>query len=418
MRLTRRDFVKGVGAGVLSLGGAPPAFLLKAAESGKAANDGRVLVLVELAGGNDGLNTVIPFADPEYAKNRPGIGIPKNDVIKINDSLGFHPRMKGLKQLYDDGVLAVIQGVGYPNPDRSHFRSMDIWHTAQPDSKKIADGWIGRMLDARAKDAAGELPALSLGCDKQPVAFMAGKINIPNIKNIDSYRLRLNGSDDDMARRRELMARLANINSPDGDASHSAANAELDFLRRTARTAFLSAERLRQVSEGYKPTAPYPESELGQRLQRIAQMIASDFGPRIFFVSLDGFDTHSQQVGAHAALLTELSDAIRAFAVDLKGHKIDDRVVLATFSEFGRRVKENGSLGTDHGAASQMFILTPTGKAGIHGAHPSLTDLDLREGDLKQHTDFRRVYATLLDKWLGYPSEPILGGNFDPLNFI
>ena len=343
-----------------------------------------MLVLVQLAGGNDGLNTVIPFGDPEYAKARPGIGIPKQAVLKIDDQVGLHPQMTGFKSLYDEGLLSIIQGVGYPNPNRSHFRSTDIWHSARLDSEDTADGWLGRALDLTVDQHAGKVPALALGTDRLPLALVCNKLHVPTVKNLKEFHLQLgSGSESDRKLRGRLIHDLANQPAPAGS--------ELDVLRKTTLTAVSTAKRLKEVTAAYKPAAKYPASGLANKLKTVAQLIAGDLGTRIFFVSLGGFDTHSKQAGAHQALLGELSAAVRALFSDLKGHRLQDRVLLATFSEFGRRVKENGSLGTDHGAASQMFVVTPSGRGGLIGKQPSLTDLS--QGGLKFHTDFRSVYA-------------------------
>jgi uncharacterized protein (DUF1501 family) len=409
MSTTRRRFLGQLGAaGLLSVGGLPPEFLCRAARAAdQAKNDGRILVLVELEGGNDGLNTVIPFGDDEYYKARPGLGVDRDQILKLDDYHGLHPGLAGLKSLYDEGRLAVLQGVGYPNPDRSHFRSMDIWHSAEPERETFDRGWLGRMLDAQAGAADAQSPALALGVQRLPLALVASKINVPAVSDLSAYRLEVgSGSSELQAARRKLLAELAERNGHAG--------AELDFLRQTALTAYRSAERLRSVTEGYKAAAEYPASGLGEQLKLIAQIIASGLETRIFFVSLSGFDTHSQQAPAHQLLLAELGDAVQAFHKDLAGHGLAERVMLVTFSEFGRRVKENGSLGTDHGAASQMFVMTPL-TGGIVGKHPSLTELT--DGDLIHHTDFRAVYATLLERWLGLPSEGVLGGRFAPLAF-
>jgi uncharacterized protein (DUF1501 family) len=409
---TRREFLGQVGtAGFVSLGTPVPTFLCRAALAAETnrPTHGRILVVIELAGGNDGLNTVIPHGDPIYYKLRPGIGIPQPAVLKIDNYLGLHPAMKGFKDLYDEGLLAIVQGVGYDNPNRSHFRSMDIWHSARPDAEYTQDGWLGRGLDQTAGKAPAGIPALALGTEKLPLALVSAKVNVPMVRDFASYQLELgSGSERDRKLRRRLIGELAD--------APATAQSDLDFLRRTAQLAYTSAEKLRSVAAGYKPAAEYPPSSLGQRLKTIAQMIAADLGTRIFFVSLDGFDTHSQQSPGHQALLAELTDAVRAFVRDLKGHKLAERLLLVTFSEFGRRVKENGSLGTDHGAASQMFVVSTAGKPGLHGKHPALSDLV--EGDLKHHTDFRAVYATVLEKWLGIPSEPVLGRRFHTLDFV
>jgi uncharacterized protein (DUF1501 family) len=418
MSTNRRVFLKQLGtAGIVSLGISPPQFLARAAwaleEQKNKTASGRVLVLVQLAGGNDGLNTVIPHGDDEYYKARPGIGIPKPNVLKIDDSLGLHPQMTGFKELYDEGQLAIVQGVGYPNPDRSHFRSMDIWHSARPDVDYTQDGWLGRGLDLTLEGHAGEMRAMALGTNRLPLALLASKVNVPSISNLAGYHLELGaGPEENRKLQRRLMGEIADRPGQ----ANGRESANLDFLRKTALTAFSSADKLKEVTASYKPATTYPANGLGEKLKVVAQIVAGDLGTRVIFVSLDGFDTHAQQAGAHQALLDELSSAVRAFFQDLKGHNLDQRVLLATFSEFGRRVKENGSLGTDHGAASQIFVAGPSVKAGLWGKHPSLTDLV--EGDLKFHTDFRSVYATLLTKVLDWPAEKVLGGAFPLVDFV
>ena len=420
MSTNRRTFLQKLGAaGLVTLGVAPPAFLARAAVAAelqkKQPTSGRILVLLQMAGGNDGLNTVIPHGDPEYFKARPGIAIPKPTVLKIDDMLGLHPRMTGFKELYDEGQLAIVQGVGYANPDRSHFRSMDIWHSARPGADFFQDGWLGRGLDLTLEGHAGEMRAMALGTNRLPLALLGSKENVPSVSNLAGYQLELGArSEEDRKLKRSLMGELLGRSGMADDAS--AAGGNLEFLRQTALTAVASADKLKKVTTSYKPAVPYPTSGLGEKLKLVAQIIAGDLGTRVIFVSLDGFDTHAQQAGAHQALLGELSAAIRVFFQDLKGLRLDDRVLLATVSEFGRRVKENGSLGTDHGAASQVFIVGPAVKGGLHGKHPSLTDLV--EGDLKFHTDFRSVYATLLNRVLEWPAEAVLGSAFPLIDFV
>jgi uncharacterized protein (DUF1501 family) len=388
----------------------PPEFLRRAALANEAhANHSgeRILVVLELEGGNDGLNTVIPYANDEYYKARPGIAIAREAVLRLNDNLGLHPQLAGLRELFDNGMLAIVQGVGYPQQDRSHFRSMDIWQSASLDAAAPDRGWLGRALDHAADRQAPDAPALAVGLQRLPLALTAANVNVPTIADIDGFKLNP-GSDDAAGRkRRDLMRELAE--------PASSSSGESLFLERAAATAYRTAQRLDELKRAYQPAASYPATQLANNLKLIAQMIAGDLGTRIFFVSLGGFDTHAQQAGAHQALLGELSSSVKAFYDDLKGHSLDERVVLATYSEFGRRVKENGSLGTDHGAASQMFVVT-SGKGGLYGEHPALNDLD--EGDLKFHTDFRSVYATLLEKWLGFAAEPVLGSQFALMDFV
>lgn len=406
----RREFLRQLGtAGVISLSAGSPQFLARAAETSTATSavDQRVLVLIQLAGGNDGLNTLIPHGDDAYYKARPGIGIPKNQVLRINDHLGLHPRLTALKELYDEGKLAIIQGVGYPHPDRSHFRSMDIWQSAQPQTDAPRDGWLGRALEWQFDRDPGRAEGLTLGTDKLPLAFVSGRVSVPTLRRLEDFQLvEGQGPASHRGLKRETLNRVI--------ASAPRKSTELDFLRRVTTTALTSADRLKSLNATYKPMVEYPSTGLANRLKLIAQMVVAELPARMYFVSLDGFDTHAQQEGGHAALLAELGGAIRAFEGDLAGHGLGNRVMLSTFSEFGRRVAENGSLGTDHGAGSMLFALTPD-KAGLYGTHPSLTDLN--DGDLKHAVDFRSVYASLL-KWLQIPSEPVLGQGFGPMEFV
>lgn len=415
MKSNRRTFLRNVsGAGVVSIGAGAPAFLDRAAMAGEQSGtqvDGRILVMVQLAGGNDGLNTVVPIGDPEYGKLRPGIGIARGAALDLDDHHALHPAMTGMKGLFDDGALSIFQGVGYANPDRSHFRSMDIWNSARLSGEQRRDGWLGRALDQRAgaADETGATPALAIGSGDLPLALVASRTTVPVIRDLDEFRRRPGvGSPDARQRRRAALDAAIAQAAPAGS--------ELEFLRATASNAFATAEKLESLTASYRPAAVYPNSPLAAKLRSVAQLIAADFGTRIFFVSLGGFDTHSKQDGSHRALLAELSAGITAFHHDLAGHRLGDRVLLATYSEFGRRANENGSLGTDHGTASQMFIAKPDAK-GIIGAHPSLEDLD-EEGDLKYHTDFRSVYAALLDQWLGIPSEAVLGEKFPAVGVV
>jgi uncharacterized protein (DUF1501 family) len=403
--MNRRHFLQRT-AGLVALGGCAPSFLSRALAATPPGPDQRILVIVQLAGGNDGVNTVIPWADDAYHKARPSLAMGEKAVLRLNDYAGLHPGLRGFKELYNEGVLTILQGIGYPDPDRSHFRSMDIWNSAHPESEMTGDGWLGRALDQCSANAAGQVPALALGMDSLPLALVAPRTNVPSIRSLDDYQLRFSGGDGML--KQNLARRLAAPSSLDG--------IDLGFLRQSLGTAIDSAARLKEVAAGYQPAVPYPQTQLATHLKTAAQLIAGDLGTRIFFVSLGGFDTHSQQAGSHGALMAELGGAVSAFFRDLKARGLAEQVLLATYSEFGRRLKENGSLGTDHGAASQMFVVSGAAKGGIIGDHPSLTDLD--DGDLKHHTDFRRVYATLLDQWLRIPSTEVLGGHFAPLDFL
>lgn len=402
---TRRQFLQTIGAaGAVSLSGALPGLWSRclAAETTAAAND-RILVLIQLAGGNDGLNTVVPTADDAYYRARPGIAIGRGAALGLNDRVGLHPSLTGFRKLWDAGRLAIVEGVGYPQPDRSHFRSMDIWHSAAPENLYPETGWIGRSLDQLTLRPQDSREAACVGMDKQPLACIGEKVTPPTIQRLDDFRLN------------RLPSGNRGVDSPQWiSASTGSASGELEFLRRSAVATVASARRLENLAD-YRPAIEYPSSGLGQKLRLVAQMIAAELPTRIFFVSLEGFDTHAQQQPGHAALLAELSSAVEAFVGDLDEHGLGQRVLVTTFSEFGRRVAENGSLGTDHGAASVLFAVTPDGKGGLYGTAPSLTDLD--DGDPKFTTDFRRVYATILDRWLEIPSAPVLGGDFAPLAF-
>lgn len=402
--MNRRHFLQHT-AGLVAIGSTAPAFLRRAVAEDRKNPDQRILVMVQLAGGNDGMNTVVPYADDAYQKARPSLAFRKSTVLRIDDHIGLHPNLAGLKGLYDEGALSILQGVGYPHPDRSHFRSMDIWNSAHLEAEMTGDGWLGRALDSSGERFSGKVPALALGMENLPLALVAPRTNVPSIRSLDDYQLRFTGGDEKL--KETLVRKLA---------AGTGGTDDLRFLRQSLTTAIDSAARLKEVAASYQPAVPYPQTQLAANLKTVAQLIAGDLGTRIFFVSLGGFDTHSQQAGSHGALMAELSGAVAAFYKDIKAHGLADQVLLATYSEFGRRLKENGSLGTDHGAASQMFVVSGAAKGGIQGAHPSLTDLD--DGDLKYATDFRSVYATLLERWLHIPSDPVLGGKFEPAAFL
>ncbi len=402
MRHDRREFLQTIGTtGVVTLSGTAPGLWTRAfAESQPAKNDGRVLVLVQLAGGNDGLNTVVPYRHDAYLKARPALALKQGTVLQLNDEYGLHPSLGGLKTLWDNQRLAIIQGIGYPQPDRSHFRSMDIWQAAKTDAV-LPTGWVGRMLDATYTEWGGMWEAACLGMDKLPLTCLGERAVPPTIRKLEDFHLRTPATAGTAA-----WKTAAAVGAPAGT--------DLEYLRRSARAAVASAERLSTLSTK-SGSGAYPSTGLAQKLKLVAQMIAAELPARVYFVSLDGFDTHAQQLGGHAALMLELSGAISAFIADLAEQKLDDRVMLATFSEFGRRVAENGSLGTDHGAASVSFVVTPPGRGGWFGSAPKFDDLD--DGDLKYTTDFRRLYATFLDRWLQRPAQLILGGDYQPLDF-
>ncbi len=416
MSSNRRDFLRGslAASTLVSMGASTvPTFLRRSAVAANAPtakpND-RVLVVVQLLGGNDGLNTVVPFGHDGYMRGRRALRLNAGQIHKIDKEIGLHPGMGGMAKLLEDGKLAVVQGVGYPNPDRSHFRSMEIWESARLDPKALDTGWLGRALDAAPRKPTDDVKGIHVGGRAFPLALTSKKTEVPSVASLEQYRLQLTGSPSDKRTERESLDTMARLDRGMSDPL-------LGFLRRSTLTAYESSKRLEQITQPDKEMkSKYPNFGLARRLELVAQIIKAGFGTRIFYTSLDGFDTHANQLGSHAGLLTELSDSIAAFHKDLADAGQSDRVALLTFSEFGRRVSENASQGTDHGAAAPVFIAGPVAKAGLIGAHPSLEKLD--DGDLIHHTDFRRVYAALLETWLGTPSAPVIGPGFAPLELF
>ncbi len=397
MNTNRRQFLGTAikGSSLISMGLIAPTFLCRSALAVAAKPAGeRVLVVIQLSGGNDGLNTVIPFGDDLYAKNRNALRIPTDQIKKLDDYCGLHPSLEGLAKLHEDGHLAVLHGIGYPNPSRSHFRSMDIWHTASLAEKLPNEGWLGRAIGRPELRREGTVPAIHFG-GKLPLAMSGRTTEVPSINSLDDYKLQAGA-----AGRDQLTAVAATQRS----------ESTLQFLQRSTLNAYATSGRLEEMAKNYDTPVKYPPTELARKLKLVAQLIDSGLGTRLFYASIDGFDTHANQLQLHANLLKELGDAVKAFTDDLGHHGHRDRVLVMPFSEFGRRVKENGSRGTDHGAGASMFLLGGKVKSGQIGKHPSLSDLD--DGDLKFHTDFRSVYAAVLEDWLGCPSRDVLGGEF------
>jgi uncharacterized protein (DUF1501 family) len=410
MSHTRREFLitgSGVAVGALL----PDVFRETAEAAPKSDRPGgreTVLVVIQLTGGNDGLNTVIPFNDPVYRSERPKLRQPAASVHKINGELALHPVMSGFSKLLEDSKLAIVQGVGYPNPNRSHFESMDIWHRASK-SKAERYGWIGRALPKLGGPAA----ALHIGGGDGPLALFSATGHAPSLNSLKDYQLRL-GAGPSAESKRKLIERLAEPSFPSSSLGTRAksSNGLLDLVRSSARQTYKSSQQMRRVAKELqgKDAAGYPQTGLATRLKLMARLIDAGVPERVYYTSLEGFDTHAAQAKTQPNLLKELSDAVAAFEKDLKQHGHQKRVLVMTFSEFGRRVRENGSEGTDHGAASQMFLVGDAVKAGPIGRHPSLSDLV--NGDLKFHTDFRSVYATILKNWLHVEPVPILGRKF------
>ncbi len=410
MSTTRRDFLRaGLGASTLMTLGPTASHLL--ADSAATAPPQRrdrdtVLVVVQLTGGNDGLNTVIPYADDEYARHRTTLRLPTNALHKIDSMLAFHPRMEAFLRLYNDGYLSVVQGVGYANPDPSHERALRIWHTADPQRPERQTGWLGRVADHLRDAGSTDTTAVFVGPIARPFALNAERAIIPCIRSAQDLTIRT------------MPDRPSGLCEPDGAETD---NALLQFVRYGTLDACAKSKRIESVVNSATRTADYPSFGLAGDLRVIAQLIRADIGIRIFFAELGGggiggFDNHANQLGNHCALLHQLAESVAAFIYDLKQDPLLDRVLVMTFSEFGRTVKENGRRGTGHGAAAPIFLAGGRVKGGLIGPHPSLTDLD--NGGLRFHTDFREVYATVLDRWLGFESQAVLGGRFPPLHVL
>jgi len=403
MQIPRRRLLKW-GAALVATGPTVPGFVNRTAYAA-TARDEAVLVLIQLIGGNDGLATVVPHSDPAYPDLRPGIAEPLDSLLPISDAHALHPAMGSLAGLWDEGALAIVQGVGYPNPNRSHFRSVEIWDTAAPD-RIAGPGWLGRYLDH--VDPGSSLYAINL--DDASAAVSRRTLQpVPTIPNLDSFSLHAPEPPLDAA------AQLAAIERIYAESGPFAPQEE--FLRGVATTAMQAASDLQSMGASFESVAEYPAGPFGDSLRLVAQLIAGGSGTRVFTAALGGFDTHSSQQPAHARLLETLSGGITALMNDLRDHGVAENVLIATYSEFGRRPRQNGSGGTDHGTAAPLFVVGEAVRGGLYGAAPSLTDLDA-EGDLRFTTDFRSVYATLLDRWLQTPSGLVLEGAFPALDLL
>jgi len=403
MAQSRRSFLKTAVAtpALLSFGRVAPAFLRGAANpAARKPQTDRVLVVVQLSGGNDGLNTVVPYDDDIYARKRSTLRLRGRDVLKIDEHLGFHPKMEGFHRLLKDGLLSVVQGVGCPVGDRSHPGAMRNWHTARPGHAQRSTGWVGRAADlASANDPAGT-HGVFVGPIVPPAALTAGNAILPAIRS---------------ARQLTLSVEQAEPRPRKSD------NTMLNHVRVASGKAYAGNRRIRAILTGTSGAGNYPQQGLGPDLKTIAELIHADIGVRIFFAELGGggiggFDNHAIQRDNHAALLGHLSTAVKAFADDLAARNYLDRVALMTFSEFGRTVTENGRKGTGHGNAAPMFVMGSKVRPGLVGKHPSLSDLD--NDAPKFHTDFRRVYATMLSGWLGMDSEAVLGAKYKPMDLF
>ncbi len=397
--MKRRNFLKTTA--LASAATMLPKFI-KASEKNIADTSDKILVIVQLTGGNDGLNTVVPFQNDLYYKARPQISIGRNEVLKLNDQLGLNPNMEGFKKLFDDGKLCLINNVGYPDPDRSHFRSMDIWHTASNSNEYKTTGWLGRYLDEQCGDC--DKPTQILEMDDTLSLALKGT-NVKGLALKDPKRLYGTTTD-------PFINQLSKQHLP-GDHQHD--NAE--YLYKTLAETVSSAEYLYQTSKIFHSAATYPNHQFGKSMKTISELIISGVNTKVYYVSLGSFDTHFNQQKRQGELLHQLAETIKVFMDDLKSNGRANEVLLMTFSEFGRRVAENASLGTDHGTASQIFLIGNNLKGkGVYNEAPNLEDLD--DGDLKFTVDFKNIYATLLRKWLQTDSDKILGNKFSLMDFI
>lgn len=409
MIYTRREVLRSglLGAGSMWL---RPGLLASAPRTGSCRGGDSVLIVLQLSGGNDGLNTLVPFEHDVYRKARPTLALPADQCLKIADGLGFHPALKGLRALLDSGDLAIVQGVGYPRPNRSHFKSMDIWHSADPSDQTKRDGWLARLCNlcntggedvdpaAAAQwsvNLAARTPLALQGGDSQPISFT------------DPERFRFQGSEAEQ----KAFTRMT-----EAERAESGEQEILDLLGRTATNARTHSDAIRQAVADYRTDVEYPAGRLGGSLRTVAALLQSDLQTRVFYVYQGGYDTHAGQAARHQRLLQELDAALTAFQNDLRRTGDDDRVTLMAFSEFGRRVVENGSGGTDHGAAGPLFLLGRHVRGGLHGTHPDLTEL--QRGDPVFTTDFRSVYQAVLADWMRVDSKAVLGARFPRLELF
>ena len=414
--INRRDFIQ-QGLAVVSLGLAVPSVFSKAVaaaaeESSVPSLAGKTLIVVQMAGGMDGLNTVIPYKDPAYRQNRSALGIKESDLLVVNDRVAFHPSLAPMKDIFDKGNLAVVEGVGYPNPNFSHFKAMDIWQFADPDGK-TNEGWLGKYFEGLTDADGHPLTGLSVG-SRLPESLQSDKVSIPAVASLDTFQLQSAAGDKDPDARRTSLMKLYDVYKP--------ANTRFAaLLDTTLENAYQSSLQLNQAHSTYQPSVTYPQTSLATGMRLLAELIdsggANGTSPlRVGHVFIGGFDTHTNQDGTLTRLLKETSEAIQAFWTDVNSHGHGDDVVLMTWSEFGRRVKENAQIGTDHGSAGPMFVLGNAVKGGFYGEPPSLSNLD--NGNLKFTTDFRAVYATLLERWLKAPADDVLGQRFPQLEFL
>ena len=367
-----------------------------------------ILVVIQLTGGNDSLNTLIPYGNSLYYENRNTVAIPQNDVIAIDDNFGFNPAMRPVKDLYDQGKVALIQGVGYPNPNRSHFRSMDIWHTCEPD-KQGSEGWLGRVI--RDIDPNGEnvLTGVNFGRGL-PRALAVPGVPVASVAVLETYGVLTGISEEpDRTDALDVFARMYAPTIGSGPV--------MDYLGQTGLDALKGADILKTAPDRYVSSIEYADNAISKNLQGISKVLNANLGTRIFYTQHGGYDTHANQGPVHPKLWTELSQAISDFYADLAEHDVSEDVLMFVFTEFGRRVKDNGS-GTDHGSGGLAFAIGDPVKGGMYSEYPSLKEGDLLEGDLQFNIDYRGVYGSMIEDWLHLDPIPVVGGNFEQLDFV
>lgn len=412
--IARRDFVKGgvalvsIGTTAQSLLKGTVAFAAQHPSEVLAKNNGKILVLVQLAGGNDGLNTLVPIGDAAYRSARKTIGVADETILPLEGGYGLHPNLAGLKGLWDEGRLAVVRGVGYPDQNYSHFKSMAIWQAGDPDLK-LQDGWLGRTLEKMESQQHDPFKGFNIGSSTPP-EMRSASVPIPSVADPSDYNFSVagRGADGSDPRTATLMKLYE---------QYPAASPYGVLLETTVESAVESAKQLAAASKAYVPAVAYPQTSFGSGLSVLAEAIAGNLGMRVGHVTLGGFDTHSGELDDHANLMTTLDEGLTAFYRDLAAHNKAGDVIVLTWSEFGRRVQENASKGTDHGSASVMFALGNGVQRGLYGEAPSLSRL-IDNGNLSFTTDFRSVYATVIERWLGVPSEAMLGKKWDQIGFI
>jgi uncharacterized protein (DUF1501 family) len=372
-----------------------------------SSGNGRSLVVIQLSGGNDYMNTVVPYNDGHYYDFRPSVRIEPEDVLKLDDQVGLNPNLAPIKELWDEDRVAIVNGIGYPNPNRSHFRSMDIWHTAEPD-KVGTEGWLGRAI--RDIDPRGEnvLTGINIGLGL-PRAMACKGVPVASVGNLETYGLFPDLTDEWL--RRYALDCFSKMYGVDGQ------DAVMDALGQSGTDALKGADILRTAPGKYSSSVEYASDPIAQSLKGVAQVMFADLGARIYYAEHAGFDTHAGELPVHSKLLQELSTAVRDFTDDLREHGREDDVVILIFSEFGRRIQDNGS-GTDHGSGGLAFVIGKPVKGGMYGEYPSIKKEDQIAGDLRFNNDFRSTYSTILERWLGLEAGPIVNGQFEQLDFI